>query len=468
MIRDPLLRQVRVCLMYHTPMVRGIAALGLMILAVTIAEQTPQKVFKVPVELVLAHAVVTDVNRHPVTGLDAADFLLKDNGVPQQISYFKPENEPFRVMIALDVSGSTHPKIELIKAAVKRFLRQLGPNDEIALMTFGDEIRMPSGFTSDREQLERAVDIVASGPSNKTILYDALSFAVRAAFKGIEGRKALVLLSDGFDVASGIDVDVLNRYLAETDCLIYSLVVDTEEDVREHMTGVLRRKPEFALVLDSSLEENEELVREAARYFVQRHGRSARIWLLARNCYHGPLILAGPSVRNERLLARIRLVNPSMDWPLKGTQVLAGNRIETFVITDTMEGMEARLGSCILPQCKVIPVGKGADPGEWQERISISLETRVADLRWAIEALPESYRLARHNMEVMATATGGRAYQLESVKRLDEFYELVARELRQVYTIGFYPSALTPGYHSLEVRTQTPGFFVRARTSYRR
>jgi len=449
-------------------MFRGIAVLAFTILTVTTAEQTPQKVFKVPVELVLSHALVTDANQHPVMGLTAAEFLLTDNGVPQQISYFKPETDPFRVLIALDASGSTHPKIELIKAAVKRFLRQLGPKDEIALMAFGDKIQMPSGFTSDRKQLERAVDKIVSGSTENTILYDALSFAVRVAFKGIEGRKAIVLLSDGVDVRSGIDVHVLGRYLAETDCLVYSLVVDTEEDVRKNMRGVLIDQSEFALVLDSSREKNDELVRDAARYFVKRHGESATIWLLARNCSDGPLVIAAASGLYDRVMTRIPSIRPSKDWPRRRSRVLYKTGIETFVITDTMEGIEERVGSCILHQCQAIPVGQGANPGEWQERIATFLDTRVADLRLAIESLPEGYRKARHNMQVMASTTGGRAYQLESVKRLDDFYDLVAQELRQVYTLGFYPSALTAGFHTLKVRTRTPGLSVRARESYHR
>jgi len=451
-----------------------IGALWLIILSATTADQTPQKVFKVPVELVLAHAVVTDVNGRPVTGLKGADFLLADNGVPQQISYFKPETEPFRVLIVLDVSGSTRRKIELIKAAAKRFLRQLGPNDEIALMAFGDRIQTPSGFTSDRKQLERAVDEIRGGPSNKTILYDALSFAFRVAFKGIEGRKALVLLSDGFDTGSGIDVDVLSGYLAQTDCLIYSLVVDTEADVRENM---IRRRglpgaSEFALVLDSSCEENEGLVIDAAGYLVQRHGNSANIWLLARNCDDGPLFIAAsvprtnPHFDKSRLLVRIRSVRPSKDWPERVP--LSKTGLETFVITDTKEGIEKRLGNCISLQSQVIVVGKGADPAQWQERIATFLKQRFPDLLTALQLLPENYRRARHNMEVIATTTGGRAYHLKTLKHVDEFYDLVARELRQVYTLGFYPSALTPGFHLLEVRTQTPGLSVRARQSYHR
>ncbi len=462
--------------MYHTRMFTVIGALGLVILTATTAEPLPQKVFKVPVELVLAHAVVTDVNRHPITGLGAADFLLKDNGVPQKISYFKPETEPFRVLIALDVSGSTRRKIELIKAAVKRFLRQLGPNDEIALMAFGDRIQMPSGFTSDRKRLERAVDRIRGGPSDKTVLYDALSFAVRVALKGIEGRKALVLLTDGFDTGSGIDATVLNGVLAETDCLIYSLVVNTEVEVRENMIRADPYAPRrsVALVLDSSCEQNEGLVVDAARYFVKRHGNSASIWLLARNCDDGPLVIRAPFPRNysfekSRLLEAIRSVRPSQDakatedWPLRDP--LWKTKLETtLVITDTMEGLEKRVGSCVLFPSQAINVGRGVEPTEWQQRIA----TALPDLLTTLRLLPEVYRRARHNMEVMTAITGGRAYQLESVQRLDEFYELVARELRQVYTLGFYPSPLTPGFHSLEIGTRTPGQSVRARQTYHR
>ena len=459
--------------MYDVRMIRRLAILVLLHGALLgNGQPTSQKVFKVPVDLVLTHAFVTDGNQRPIAGLKAEDFLITDDGAPQQISVFKPETEPFRLLLAMDASGSTHEKIEIIRAAAKKFLKQLGPGDEIGLLEFGDTVRLAARLNRNRRELEKAIDHIGDQPARRTKLHDALAFALRVAFKGTQGRNALVLLSDGMENASGIELDALNRYLAETDCLIYSLVVDTEEEYSLLLKDRLRRESRFGLVLDSSSPKNERLVKEAARDIATQFCETSYIYLLARNCRNGGPIVIAPRRSCPNLLGEIDNVRPSADWSdrsgSKGIRVLAETDLPFFVVTDTIQGLERRVDPCILPLAQVLDTSRSED--EWRQVIPRSLDTMdlVRSLRAEISALPEMYANARSNMKTMATVTGGRVYQLDSVKQLDEFYQLVAQELRCVYTLGFYPSKSTPGLHSLKVVARKPGLAVRARTVYQK
>ena len=440
------------------------------IIAGFVADVSPaeQKVFKVPVNLVLTHAFVTDSNHCPITGLKAEDFVIADDGVPQEIAYFKPETEPFRVLIALDASGSARDKIAIIRAAAKKFLKQLGPGDEIGLIEFGDRVSLANRLTRDRKALDKAVDEIGREPSSHTKLHDAVAFALRVAFKGTEGRNALVLLSDGVDNGSGIELEVLSRYLAETDSLIYPLVVDTEEEYGLYLKDRLRHESQFGLVLDSSSPKNDRLVKEAARFVAVQHCDTSYIWLLARNCRTGGPIVIASRRSCENLMSELGNIRPSVDWFGWAGRALAKTDLRLFVVTDTMQGLEKRVDACILAQAQIVEVAGSGGQDEWKQAIQKFLDSRdlVRSLRARLESVPETYANARHNMDGMATVTGGRAYQLDSVKQLDQFYDLVARELRCVYTLGFYPSQSTSGVHSLKVQVRRPGFAVRARTVY--
>jgi len=157
-------------------------------------------VIKVDTALVNVPVIVTDRNSRFVTGLARSSFRITEDGVPQEITSFSSTEAPFNVALLLDTSHSTQRKMGPIRKAALTFIKQLQPSDRVALVTFDDEVRFASDFTSDRRALENAIGQVKS--NYRTSLYDAIARTVNEKLSSISGRKAMVILTDGVDTGS--------------------------------------------------------------------------------------------------------------------------------------------------------------------------------------------------------------------------------------------------------------------------
>ncbi len=154
------------------------------------------------VSLVNLFPIVTDRSGRYVGGLTANDFRVYEDDRPQEISRFTVERVPLRVTLVLDTSASMtrgrSDKLREAKRGALGFLSVLGPQDEVAVLTFDDSVRVVVESTSDRAALTAAIeDLEAQGG---TALYDAI-WRGADALRGFEGRRVLVLLSDGKDEA---------------------------------------------------------------------------------------------------------------------------------------------------------------------------------------------------------------------------------------------------------------------------
>ena len=163
----------------------------------------------VAVRLVLLPASVEDKKGRNVTGLTASDFVLTDERVPQKIKYFSVESdEPVAIAFVLDVSGSMRQsgKLDAAKEAIRFFVDQLRPQDRFALICFADDqVAWVTEFTSDRQRfLERL--IVQEG-YGQTALNDAVAAIPKLVDESTNGRKAIVLITDGVDNASKLTVE---------------------------------------------------------------------------------------------------------------------------------------------------------------------------------------------------------------------------------------------------------------------
>lgn len=164
---------------------------------------------EVAVRLVLLPASVEDKRGRIVTGLEAGDFRLTDESVPQQIKYFSVESdEPVAIAFVLDVSGSMRQsgKLEAAKEAVRFFVDQLRPQDRFALICFADDqVSWVTAFTSDRQ---RFVDrLMVQEGYGQTALNDAVASIPKLVDDSTNGRKAIVLITDGVDNASKLTVE---------------------------------------------------------------------------------------------------------------------------------------------------------------------------------------------------------------------------------------------------------------------
>ena len=164
------------------------------------------------------------------------DFLVYENGTEQKIEKFQTSETPFHLLLLLDVSGSTRSHMNMIKRASIDFTREINADDRIAVATFNSYVRLIQDFTNDRTRVRRSINRIRSGGG--TAFYDALMTSVNEYMQGIEGRKAVVVFTDGVDNqltgdysnGSRTRFQELFREIREDDALIYTIFLNTERD----------------------------------------------------------------------------------------------------------------------------------------------------------------------------------------------------------------------------------------------
>jgi Ca-activated chloride channel homolog len=189
------------------------------------------EVITISTNLVTIPVRVSDRKNRLVAGLTKEDFKIFENNVEQEIAYFSNEEQPFTVALVLDMSYSAKFKINEIQQAAIAFTAQLRPNDKVMVVSFDQEVRLLCEPTSDRQTINRAIYGTQIGSG--TSLYEAVDFVINSRFRKIEGRKAVVLFTDGVDTTSRRAHDLSNlRDALELDALIYPIQYDTFSDVQ--------------------------------------------------------------------------------------------------------------------------------------------------------------------------------------------------------------------------------------------
>jgi Ca-activated chloride channel homolog len=164
-------------------------------------QQDPQQPsIKIGTNLVTVPVIVTDRYGRFATGLTSKEFTVREEGSAQKIEDFSSTEAPFSVALLIDTSRSTQNKLSRIRKAAETFIKQLLPNDRIMVVSFDDKVRFVCDFTSDHAELKRAVKSLES--SYATSLYDAIHLTINERMSKIQGRKAIVVLTDGVDTAS--------------------------------------------------------------------------------------------------------------------------------------------------------------------------------------------------------------------------------------------------------------------------
>jgi Ca-activated chloride channel homolog len=185
-----------------------------------------QPTFKsTPTRVVSVFATVLDGEGRIVPGLEKEDFTVLDNGKPQELSVFDNSVRPFNVVVMLDQSASMTANLDLLKNAAEQFVMRLLPADKGQVGGFSDKIQLSGTFTNDRDDLIGALNDLQFG--NPTRLYDAINESM-AALKTVDGRKVVLVFTDGDDTASRVDMgDVLERARDE-EVMIYAIGLQSE------------------------------------------------------------------------------------------------------------------------------------------------------------------------------------------------------------------------------------------------
>jgi Ca-activated chloride channel homolog len=313
--------------------------------------------------------------------LDKKDFKLYEDEVEQEISEFTPVTVPLHVVLLLDTSRSTVFKIEDIQEAAAKFTEQLRADDKVMVVSFDSKVYINSEFTNDREKLRRAIYKTRTGGGTK--LYDAVDLVIAERLDKIEGRKAIVLFTDGVDTESReASARSTIEQVEEADVAVYPIKYDTSEQM---MNG---------------------------------GGRNGT----------PPISIPWPQPRG----------NGRNRWPFvfhNGSQ-LFHNLFDTFPQGISQAFPQQWPGGGRFPRGG----GAGGD-----------------------------YELAGRYLQQLATRSGGRLYNGDTLSSVNAAFTRIAEELRHQYALSYYPTntALDGSFRKVRVVVKVPNAVVRCREGYR-
>ena len=195
------------------------------------AAEGDEETVKIDTTLIQVPVSVMDKDGKYIPNLAEQDFQIYENGVRQAISDFGSTETPFHVMMMLDVSGSTTFRLDEMHDAAITFVNQLRPQDEVMVVSFDKAVKVATEFTNNRDELIRA--ILSTRTGGATRLFDAVDLAVTERLSKIEGRKAIVIFTDGLDTASRLaKVEEVIDHVEESGALVYPVCYDTFADMQ--------------------------------------------------------------------------------------------------------------------------------------------------------------------------------------------------------------------------------------------
>ncbi len=233
-------------------------------LASALPQETLRDAIRVQTTVVNVPVILTDAQGKYVPGLKAADFSLLHDGLVEPITFFAAGKEPIKVALLLDTSKSTVSVLTKIKKAAASFLKLLRPQDQAMIVTFDSEIRVVQYLTDSRKELEDGLHQVKVGSGGITRMRDAIKEMAGARFRPGQGRRAIVVLTDGQDNGSSVTRQELLSAVSETEVPVYTVFyhVDPRELARK-LFGVDLPGAEKGTVGDRTWEKREE---ESAAY----------------------------------------------------------------------------------------------------------------------------------------------------------------------------------------------------------
>jgi Ca-activated chloride channel homolog len=196
--------------------IRVVAALALLCSTTVIATQPT---FSARVDGIRVDVLVTDSSRRPVRGLTAADFVIRDNGVPQEVDVVSFGETSLNIGLAFDLSESVAgAPLDRLRAASNALTSKLQPADRLALVTFDHVVTMRCALTSSRACVNDA--LAEAKPAGDTALVDGV-FAGMMVGESDAGRSLLMVFSDGLDTASWLSPNRVLEMARRSDVVVY-------------------------------------------------------------------------------------------------------------------------------------------------------------------------------------------------------------------------------------------------------
>ena len=376
-------------------------------------------VIKTDTDLVTVPVIATDRGGLYVPDLAKEEFSLAEDGVTQQIEFFAKISAPFNVVLMLDTSASTRDKLSLIQQAAYSFVQQLQPADRVKVISFDNEVRDLNDFTSDRNILKAAINKTV--PGEGTRLYDAMTMAL-SNFRNIQGRKAIVIFTDGVDwFSSESTFDGTIRWLDEEGVIVYPIRYDTRattEAIAREQSG--QSGPQLPTI---------DVLRPAP-------GGTTP-----------PTFPGGDSVPTMGTKSKTGPFGlPSADEILRRRREEERNRDPNRVPSND------RLPEPVDPRVRtdIPPTGTSRRAPREDDSISARLDA--------------AYQTADFYLKTLAEKSGGKLMRADTIRSLPDAFGKIAAELRTQYSLGYYPTNKDRNGHYRKVKVSTTRKDVAIRT----
>jgi Ca-activated chloride channel family protein len=200
--------------------IRPVCAASILAASVVALAADQQPTFRSGVRTVPVYATAVDGSGRLVADLEQTDFEILDNGKPVTLTSFSNEPQPFTAVVMLDTSASMTEHLKLLNQAAEQFLLRLLPVDRAQVGAFNDKLQLSGEFSNDRDELIAALDDLQFG--NATRLWDALAFSLDA-LKGIDGRRVVLLFTDGDDTGSRVRFGDAQARARDEEVMIYTI-----------------------------------------------------------------------------------------------------------------------------------------------------------------------------------------------------------------------------------------------------
>ena len=212
------------------------------------AQKPDQDTIKLNTTLIQVPALVFDRSGKLITDLTKADFTLFEEGKRQEIALLSTLNQPFNAVLLLDTSNSAEDRLYAIQQIALGFVGQLSEQDRLMVISFDHDVRQLTDFTSNRAELEAAIKTTESGFGK--LLHEATTRAIEQ-LKTVEGRRAVILFSDGVDMKSiEASAESTIKLAEEVGAVVYVVRFDTRWWIEAQERKHKQQKPEKELPFD--------------------------------------------------------------------------------------------------------------------------------------------------------------------------------------------------------------------------
>lgn len=371
---------------------------------------------KLDTTLVTVPVIASDRNGLYIPDLKAEDFTIYEDGTKQEVSYFATVKEPFYVVLIIDTSGSSRQALYQIQRAAVNFVDQLQPSDRVQVISFDDNVRILTKFTSNREQLKLAIQ--STNPGADSHVYDAFHKAITSLTPVRRDRRAIIFFTDGVDhtsLSSQYDTNI--RELEESGIIVYPIRYDTRA-------------------------ETEAIISEQ-----KSKGQVPDIGVILKR----PPMTTPPTTPGG---------GPPI--PDSGTRLPGGIPMPPISVNRPRNPNDRRR-----PDDPNDPRDRTPDPMDRSIPYPDSPRGNHADPMIAA-MLDNLYKTADQYLNDLATKSGGKLYRADTLGLLPDAFTKIAAELRTQYALGYYPtnSKRDGGYRKIQVKTARKNIVIRARPGY--